>query len=93
MRFDIPNLEELINLTIGHRFNYTDEAELQAGIATMLNDAGVSFIREVTLSRQDRIDFLIGDIGIEVKVGGSLAAVTRQVDDIARETTRTVESS
>jgi len=60
-------------------FRFVTEAELQDGVATALCDARIRFEREVTLGPRDRIDFMVGRIGIEVKTDGSLAAVTRQL--------------
>ncbi len=61
-------------------FNFQDEAELQEGIAFALTLGGLTFKREAKLSDQDRIDFLLeAGVGIEVKVGGSISALTRQV--------------
>ena len=70
-------LEEIANLLRSHSFCFSNEAELQSGLAVAL--AAFEFRREVGLSSRDRIDFLISDIGLEVKVEGSLAAVTRQL--------------
>lgn len=55
----------------GHRYRYTSEDELQEGIAAALDHSGLEAIREVILSPRDRIDLLVGSIGIEVKVAGS----------------------
>lgn len=72
-------VNNLLSLFGQRRFHFNTESELQEGIASVLTDASFEFKREVTLSRKDRIDFLVGDVGIEVKVGGSLASVTRQL--------------
>lgn len=42
----------------GRRFNHSNEAELQAGIAVVLREAGIHFLREFQL-KQDRIDFFV----------------------------------
>lgn len=60
------------------RFDGTDEYSLQRDIAAALSAAGVAFEAEVALSRTDRIDFLAGVVGIEVKVDGSPSSVARQ---------------
>jgi hypothetical protein len=56
------------------------EVALQAAVARALDDFGRIYNREWSLSPKDRIDFLVGDIGIEVKVGGSRTDLLRQVD-------------
>ena len=64
----------------GHRYRYASESELQDGLAEVLAAAGVAFEREVQIGDAGRIDFLAdGGVGLEVKVGGSLAAATRQL--------------
>lgn len=45
----------------------------------MLQEEGIAFAREFIIDSKSRIDFLVGAVGLEVKVGGSLAAVTRQL--------------
>lgn len=58
----------------------SDEDSVQRGIAQALTDSGIAFEREVALDMRDRIDFLIGDVGLEVKVAGSAAEVHRQLE-------------
>ena len=56
-----------------------DEARLQEEIAALLTVEGFTYEREVRLTTTDRIDFMVGGIGIEVKVQGSALAVMRQL--------------
>lgn len=83
-------IDRLRTAIAAHRFSFSTEDELQRGIAEALTIAGIEFRREVVLTRQDRIDFLLpGKIGVEVKTEGSISALTRQLhryaqlDDIA----------
>ncbi len=73
-----------------HRFRFGNERELQLGIDQVLRSAGLSVTREASLGVSGTIDFLVGlrvsesqsqqqDVGIEVKVRGTRADVTRQV--------------
>lgn len=62
------------------RFRAADEDELQRAIAGLLTKWGLSFVREKILGPGDRIDFLVGSVGIECKVQGSAAAAMRQID-------------
>jgi len=55
------------------------EYSVQEQVERVLTDACVAFEREVSLSPTDRIDFLIGEIGVEIKVGGSPSSVLRQI--------------
>lgn len=67
-----------------------DEAAVQEAIERALTLAGVPFVREAVCVG-GRIDFLVGasdgttGIGVEVKVGGSVAALIRQVSGYAEE--------
>lgn len=63
-----------------YRFNYTNEDELQQALAEILNEHPLwDARREVRLSAHDRIDLLVNDIGVEVKVAGSAGALHRQI--------------
>lgn len=64
-----------------HEIAHTSEEELQDGIAQILQSLGVEFSRETILdgAGRDRIDFLAGGIGIEVKIKGGLSDLTRQL--------------
>lgn len=61
-----------------YQFNYSDEFALQDGIEQALTLAGFTVEREVRLNPRDRIDLLVGRVGIEVKVAGRTASVARQ---------------
>jgi hypothetical protein len=60
-------LSELIR---SRRYVYASEVELHAQLEQVMLDARLPVLRELRLSSRDRIDFLIGDVGIEVKVKG-----------------------
>lgn len=64
---------------IGYRYRYANEGELQEIVAQVLDRAGVLHEREVALSPSDRIDFLAGTVGIEVKLSGSRGTVIGQL--------------
>ncbi len=71
--------KEIANALYNRRFHFSNEKDLQRGIAQALTDLKLDFRPEVSLTKQDRIDFLIGDIGIEVKVDSPQSLVTRQL--------------
>lgn len=71
--------QKLLTLLSSFQFNFQDEKELQDGIAKALNDNRIEFKREHSLSRWDRPDFLIEGIAIEVKIGGTLNNLLRQL--------------
>jgi hypothetical protein len=60
-------------------FRFSSEKDLQDGIGELLHKKEIAFDREVSLSPRDRIDFLVGAIGIEVKVASSPNEVQRQL--------------
>lgn len=62
-----------------HSYRWTSENDLQLSIASVFRTGGIEYEREVRLSDKDRIDFLCGDVGVEVKVDGSKAATQRQL--------------
>lgn len=66
-------------------FHFHNEQELQNGIAVTLTEAMVQFEREALIgaATESRVDFLIGRIALEVKVGGGVAPVMRQLDRYA----------
>jgi hypothetical protein len=57
------------------------EDAIQRAIAQVLRKERplVAFAREVRLDKASRIDFMVGTIGVEVKVGGGISAVIRQL--------------
>lgn len=67
------------DLLVRHRFRFSSELQLQTGIASVLTEAKELFAREIQVSG-GRIDFLLEcGVGIEVKVGGSMAQLVRQI--------------
>jgi hypothetical protein len=75
-----PIIETVRIAIIKHEFRFSDEADLQEGIIRVLTEHSIPFRREVTLSRRDRVDFMLDEgIALEVKVDGSISALTRQL--------------
>ena len=62
-----------------YRFRSQKEKLLQEAIASALGQEGLDFKREVEVAPGSVIDFLVGDVGIEVKVTGGSTAVLRQI--------------
>lgn len=65
------------------QYNHDDEYQLQDGIAAALDAAGIPYTREHRLTTKDRVDFLAGNVGIEVKVAGDKLALARQLQRYA----------
>ena len=91
--FRAANLvDQIVKLLESAQLDCSSEAVLQEGIARVLGGAGIRAEREHQLSIHDRIDFFVKreGVGIEVKIGGGLADVTRQLfryadhDDVKR---------
>lgn len=76
--------DRLCEVIAGYQYSYTCEDELQRAIASVLTDSGIPHQREFPLNKRDKIDFLVGRIGIEVKIKEGLTAVTRQVHRYAQ---------
>lgn len=71
--------EQLVDILGAYRFNFVGERQLQDGIEAVLQQESIAARREVRLSGRDRIDFLTGGVGIEVKTAGSSANLLRQL--------------
>ena len=56
---------DLLSLLNSYVIPFGDEADMQATVAFILTEAGVAFERELILSPNDRIDFLISDSGLD----------------------------
>lgn len=65
-------------------FHINDEAELHRAIGRVLTEAGIAHEHEVSLAPRERIDFLAGDVGLEVKVDGTIASIFRQLQRYAQ---------
>lgn len=76
--------EELVALFGRYQFTVQCEAALQAAIEKMLLAEGIAFDREKHIGEEDRPDFLVGDVAIEVKVDGSWTQVSRQLQRYLR---------
>ncbi len=72
--------ERVAETLASYRFNFQCEDDLQQEIASALESSGITFQREVLLSENDRVDFLVGKLGIEVKIKGSSTALARQIN-------------
>lgn len=69
----------LADLLNGYAFRRVNERQLQDGIEVVLEAEGYEFGREVRLAPGDHIDFLVGPVGVEVKIDGPAGDVERQL--------------
>jgi hypothetical protein len=60
------------------------ECEHQEYLDGWLTEHGIGHEREVVLGEHDRIDFLAGDVGIELKVSSGSSAIVRQLQRYAQ---------
>jgi hypothetical protein len=74
-----PSVEDIMAALGRHGYMFSHEEQLQNAVALALEGAGIPFQREARLNEHDRIDFLVGTIGIEVKIDGSISALVRQL--------------
>ncbi len=57
----------------------SSEAEFSRMVAVLLDRAGIEAQAEVRLTPEDRIDFMVGSIGLELKVRCTAAGMLRQL--------------
>ena len=69
---------ELVSLLAPHSAARFSEAELQSSVEDLLRKGAVSYEREVEVDG-GRIDFLIGTIGLEIKIDVPVNGVSRQL--------------
>lgn len=71
---------DIIRLIQTRRLPLSAEKPLQAALALEFEKAGIAAEREVDLGDGDVIDFMIGGIGLEVKIKGQRRAIFRQCE-------------
>jgi len=77
-------VEKLALLLGSVRYRYASEAKLHDVIELLLKEAGIVYTREYRIDAQNRADFWINGIVIEVKVDGTAGDALRQVDRYIR---------
>lgn len=75
MRATVVAIEHALR---GKNYRYNSEVDLHEGLAQALTEDGIEFEREVKVTG-GRIDFLIADVGVEVKIKGSANGLRAQV--------------
>lgn len=79
-RLTVDTVKRIVSAIGSRSFRYSNEAELQDGLAEVFREEGIKFEREKDLGDAGRIDFLVeGDVGLEVKVKGSPSKVAIQL--------------
>ncbi len=80
---DRPAIARVRGALLSSRMPCDTECRLHAAIAAALDRSGLAYEQEVVLSAKDRIDFLVGDVGLEAKIAGGRLAVWRQLERYA----------
>ena len=79
-----PDPERLICLIGSVRLDLSTEGAVQRGLGRLLDEERIPYKAEVILAPSDRIDFLVGRVGVEVKIGHPRRAILRQLERYAR---------
>jgi hypothetical protein len=77
------SVERVVAIIGAYRFIYCDERQLHEALAGALAKHGITAAREVPLNAHDRIDLLVGRIGVEVKIAGVTTRVLGQLQRYA----------
>lgn len=72
-------LQAIGRLLAGFGYRYGSEVQLHQALASVLGQAGHEHVREYRMDANNRADFWLDGLVIEVKVAGSLADALRQV--------------
>lgn len=64
----MTSIEALVSIIRASRVDLSTEKRAQADLESVLQQAGVTYEREVRLSPQDIVDFLIDGIAVELKI-------------------------
>lgn len=70
---------DVTDLLARYRIMGLAESVVQDQIERALRQEGIAYEREVELAPGDRIDFMVGTVGIEVKIKGTRAQIIRQL--------------
>jgi hypothetical protein len=69
----------LYHLLSGYQLRSPNEATLQFAIAHCFDLNKIVYDREVRLNAEDRPDFMVGAVAVEVKIDGSPSEILRQL--------------
>lgn len=75
-----PDLAGRIALAVARRrYRIVTEKDLQEALVRVFEAEKMDYLREVRLGPGDIVDFMVGDVAVEVKVDGGPTEVLRQV--------------
>jgi hypothetical protein len=75
---------DIVDAICSVRIPSAKESAMQETVERVLSARGMAFVREHRFSEDDRIDFLVGSIGVECKISGSIFSVAEQLERYAR---------
>ena len=78
-------VSQVVDALLSVRIPSAKESEMQATIEAVLKSRGISHSREHIFGSGDRIDFLVGTVGVECKVKGPVFSVAAQLERYAAE--------
>lgn len=79
----MSEVEAIFACLKGRRLPLNNEIATQDAIASAFKESGISYQREVRLDAANRIDFMVGDIGCEVKIKSPKMKLFKQVERYA----------
>lgn len=79
-----PQASQILALVRTLRLDLTNEKRTQVGLQEALERAGIVAQREVQLGDGDIVDFMVGNIAIEMKLKGQRRAILDQLERYAR---------
>lgn len=77
-------LERLIDAISKQPLTLSTEAALQAQLEKIFKEKEIPYQREFVLDTKNRIDFLCGDVGIEIKVYQPIKSIFKQCERYAK---------
>ena len=76
--------DKILYLLSGNRFDVSDEMRCHGQIKDLFDKLNIGYQHEVRLSQASRIDFMIGKVGVEVKVKGVARSIFKQLQRYAQ---------
>lgn len=77
-------IKQIVEIFESYTFSTHDEKYLQAEISQAFDLENISHKREVSI-KGGIIDFMIGDIGLEIKIKGQPMSIFRQLERYAQD--------
>ncbi len=78
------NAQAILDALGAHRFPCGTEAAMQVGVAGVFEKVGIAFAREHRFSAEDRVDFFVDGVAVELKIKGSVTDILRQLHRYAQ---------